>query len=246
MLHPGIGNPKVREITPEVTVITKLVHFFAEIGVNAGIIQTPESVIFIDSGMSAYSGEFLWSLAEKRMNGSEKIYLILTHKDTDHCFGMNELVKRGAIVISHAHTAEHLEANGDLSIHPIATRILEEYANEEVLGEAIISIPQQTIANDIELDLGEEFQILVVPGHTPGDIAVYHPRSKTLFAGDAILEGMDPYIRNDSIELETWILHLERLKQLDIDWICPGHGELSKPDIIDTNIDFLKKCLRGD
>jgi glyoxylase-like metal-dependent hydrolase (beta-lactamase superfamily II) len=241
MTHQGVGNPEVREISPGVFVITKLVHFFAEIGVNAGIIHTTESVIFIDSGMSAYSGAYLWNLAKQRMKGDEELYLILTHKDTDHHFGMNEIRKHGATVISHEYTADYISKNSDLSDNPIAKRIHREYHHEDVLGEVILNTPEQTITHDTTLNLGDEIQILSVPGHTPGDIAVYHPRSKVLFAGDAILEGMDPYVRPDSINIKTWIRNLERLKELDIEWILPGHGALSKPDIIDFNILFLMR-----
>ena len=243
MVHQGVGNPKVEEVTSGVIVVTRLVHFFAEIGVNAGIIHTPESVIFIDSGMSAYSGAYLWNLAKERMNNTEDLYLILTHKDSDHYFGMNEIKKHGATVIAHEHSAEYIDTNSDLLKHPIAKRIRKEYHQEDVLGEVIVSRPEQTITHDTTVNLGEEIQIFSVPGHTPGDIAVYHPRSKVLFAGDAVLEGMDPYIRPDSISIRTWIRNLERLKELDIDWIVPGHGALSKPDIIDSNIAYLVKEL---
>ncbi|MCK5239657.1 MAG: MBL fold metallo-hydrolase [Candidatus Thorarchaeota archaeon] len=241
MIHPGVGNPQIQEIAPGVFTITKLVHFFADIGVNAGIIKTPESVIFIDAGMSAHSGAFLWKFAEERMKGTEDLYLILTHKDTDHCFGMNEIKKHGATVIAHQHTAEVIEAERDLSENAIARRIKNKYKSEDVLGEIVLSKPDQEITRDTILDLGEEIQLLAIPGHTPADIAVYHSRSKVLFAGDAILEGMDPYIRPDSINIKTWIRNLKRLKELDIDWICPGHGELSRPEIIDSNIQFLER-----
>jgi glyoxylase-like metal-dependent hydrolase (beta-lactamase superfamily II) len=244
MTHEGVGNPEVQEIAPGVFVITKLVHFFAKIGVNAGIIHTPESVIFIDSGMSAFSGAYLWNLAKERMKGDEDLYLILTHKDTDHCFGMNEIRKHGATVIAHEHTAEIIHAERDLSKNPIAERVRKKYHPEDVLGEVILSRPEQTITRDTTLDLGDEIQLLSIPGHTPGDIAVYHPRSKVLFAGDAVLEGMDPYVRPDSINLKTWIRNLERLKELDIEWILPGHGDLSPPDIIDSNILFLMREQR--
>ncbi|MHA2142367.1 MAG: MBL fold metallo-hydrolase, partial [Candidatus Thorarchaeota archaeon] len=221
--------------------ITKLVHFFAQIGVNAGIIQTPESIVFIDSGMSAFSGAYLWSFAKERMKGTEDLYLILTHKDTDHCFGMNEIRKHGATVIAHEHTAEIIDTERDLTRNAIAKRVRKKFYPDNVLGEVILSKPEQTITHDTILNLGDEIQILSIPGHTPGDIAVYHPRSKVLFAGDAILEGMDPYIRPDSISIRTWIRNLERLKELDIEWLLPGHGALSKPDIIDSNILFLMK-----
>ena len=239
MFHPGVGSPQIQEIAPGVFVFTKLVHFFHKIGVNAGIIQTPESIIFIDSGMSAYSGAFLFEYAKERMKGNEELYLILTHKDTDHCFGMNEMKKHGATVIAHEHSADGIVEESDLSNNRIAKMIKNTYT-QEVLGDAVLSRPDQTITHDTVLDLGEEFHLLSVPGHTPGDIAVYHPRSKILFAGDAILEGMDPCVRPDSIDIKTWIKNLERLKKLDIEWILPGHGVLSRPDIIDFNIQFLR------
>ncbi|MFX1580349.1 MAG: MBL fold metallo-hydrolase [Promethearchaeota archaeon] len=241
MIHQGVGNPKVEEVAPGVITVTRLVHFFADIGVNAGIIITSDSIIFIDSGMSAYSGAYLWNLAKERMDRPKAVYLILTHKDTDHCFGMNEIRKHGAKVISHAYTAEYIDANHDISNNPIAKRVRTEYHQEDVLGEVILSRPEQTITQDTTINFGDEIRILSVPGHTPGDIAVYHPKSKVLFAGDAVLEGMDPYIRPDSITLETWIRNLERLKELDIEWILPGHGALSKPDLIDSNIVYLMR-----
>ena len=240
MTNEGVGNPKIQEIAPGVFAVTKLVHFFAKIGVNAGIIHTPESVIFIDSGMSAFSGAYLWNFTKEIMKGDEDLYLILTHKDTDHCFGMNQIKKHGAMVISHEHTAEIIHAERDLSKNSIAKRVRKEYYPDDVLGEVVLNRPEQTIIRDTTLNLGDEIQLLSIPGHTPGDIAVYHPRSKVLFAGDAILEGMNPYIRPDSTNIKTWIKNLERLKELDIDWILPGHGALSKPDIIDSNILFLK------
>ena len=240
MIHPGVGAPQIYEVAPGVFAILKLVHFFADIGVNAGIIQTPTSIIFIDSGMSAYSGQYLWSIAEERRSGKEDLYLILTHKDSDHYFGMNEIKRHGAKVIAHEHSADVIHKSRDLSRNTIAKMIREHYTEEDVLGNVVITRPDQVIAKDTILNLGTELHILTVEGHTPGDIAIYHPESKVLFSGDAILEGMDPYIRPDSIDIGTWIRNLERLKELDIEWICPGHGALSKPDIIDQNIQFLK------
>ena len=243
MIHPGIGSPEIHEVAPGVFVILKLVHFFADIGVNAGIIQTSNSIVFIDSGMSAYSGQFLWSIAEERMNGNENLYLILTHKDTDHCFGMNEIKKHGAKVIAHEYSAKVIYESRDLTQNPIAERIRKEYNTEDVLGEVVLTKPDQLISEDTIFDFGDELHILTIEGHTPGDIAIYHPESKILFSGDAILEGMDPYVRPDSIDIWTWIKNLERVKELDIDWICPGHGALSKPEIIDQNIRYLKGKL---
>lgn len=239
MFHPGVGKPQIQEIAPGVFVFNKLVHFFHKIGVNAGIIQTPEAIIFIDAGMSAHTGAFLYDFAKEKMNGTEDLYLIITHKDSDHTFGMNEIKKHGATVIAHEHTADAIVQESDLANNRIAKMIKRTYT-QDVMGGAVLSRPDQTITQDTVLDLGEEIRLLVVPGHTPGDIVVYHPRSKVLFAGDAVLEGMDPFVRQDSIDIKTWIKNLKRLKKLDIEWVVPGHGALSKPDIIESNIMFLK------
>ncbi|MFW9843379.1 MAG: MBL fold metallo-hydrolase, partial [Candidatus Thorarchaeota archaeon] len=147
--------------------------------------------------------------------------------------------KNGATVISHEYSADIIVEESDIPNNRIAKMIKRTYT-QEVFGEVVLSRPDQTITQDTILDLGEEIHLLVVPGHTPGDIAVYHPRSKVLFAGDAILEGMNPYVRQDSIDIKIWIKNLQRLKKLNIEWILPGHGELSKPEIIDSNILYLK------
>jgi glyoxylase-like metal-dependent hydrolase (beta-lactamase superfamily II) len=151
---------------------------------------------------------------------------------------MNEMKKHGATVIAHKHSADVIVEESDLSKNRIAKMIKNTYT-QDVLGDAVLSRPDKTITEDTVLDLGEELHLLAVPGHTPGDLAVYHPRSKVLFAGDTILEGMNPYVRPDSISIETWVKNLERLKKLDIEWILPGHGALSKIDIIDENILYL-------
>jgi glyoxylase-like metal-dependent hydrolase (beta-lactamase superfamily II) len=174
------------------------------------------------------------------MSGDEDLFLILTHKDTDHCFGMNEIKKHGTKVIAHKHSADVIHESRDLSENPIAKRIRENYPEEDVLGEVVLSKPDQLISKETKINLGTELHVLTVEGHTPGDIAIYHSESKILFSGDAILEGMNPYVRPDSIDIETWIRNLERLKKLDIEWICPGHGALSRPRIIDQNIQYLE------
>jgi len=242
MHPPSLGNPEVHEFAPGV-LSTKLPHFFNKLGVNAGIVETPESIVFIDAGTSGYSGEFQWNLAQDRMDVDKDLCLIITHRDADHYFGMHAIRKHGAQVIAHSNTAKFIEANHDVIKDHLAQRVREIHGPDDFLGAVVVSKPDRTISKDITLDVGEEVQIIVVPGHTPGDIAVYHPRSRVLFAGDAILEGMNPFIREDSLSLAIWISNLERMRNLDVEWVVPGHGAISRPDIIDGNILFLQKQM---
>ncbi|MFW9944686.1 MAG: MBL fold metallo-hydrolase [Candidatus Sifarchaeia archaeon] len=222
---------------------TKLPHFFNRLGVNAAIVETPESIIFVDAGTSGFSGEFQWNLAQGKMDADKDLYLVITHRDTDHYFGMHAIRKHGAQVIAHSNTAKFIEAYHEIIKDRLVQRVKELYGPGDFLGEVVASRPDRTISKDLTLNVGEEIQILTAPGHTPGDIAVYHPRSRVLFAGDAILEGMNPYIREDSLSLDVWVRNLERMKKLDVEWVVPGHGAISRADIIDSNILFLQKQI---
>jgi glyoxylase-like metal-dependent hydrolase (beta-lactamase superfamily II) len=73
------------------------------------------------------------------------------------------------------------------------------------------------------LDLGNQaFQILHLPGHSPGSIALYDKDERVLFSGDVIYDGdlfdtvyhSDPVVYRDS---------LNRLKQLPIEIFHAGH-----------------------
>lgn len=88
-------------------------------------------------------------------------------------------------------------------------------ADEEVKGGEIIKV------GDFELEL------IWTPGHSPGHICMYEPNRKILFTGDHILPTITP---NVSINTQThgsplgdYIRSLEKVEQLDVDYVFPAH-----------------------
>jgi glyoxylase-like metal-dependent hydrolase (beta-lactamase superfamily II)/rhodanese-related sulfurtransferase len=243
----GLGNPEVSRLADNVFAVERLYHSKGPLaGVNAGIILTRESVIFIDSGMSIASAKYLWRLAQKKMTGQKKIYLILSHSHSDHVFGMRVIKDKGAEVIGHKLTAEHLkDDNGQYFRFIIDMDKISPEEGMKRYGHVLLSEPGRYIEHDTCLTIdGEEIHLFVTPGHTPDSICIYHPGSKTLFAGDSIYEGMDPATRfGGPEEWKLWISHLERLKELDIQSVVPGHGKISGIWVLDQNISFLKQKL---
>ena len=246
----GLGNPVVHRISPTVFAITGLYHAAGEgFGVNAGIILTARRIVFIDAGMTIASAKFLCQTACQQMQRQKDMLLLLTHHHSDHVFGMQVLKDRGARVIAHREVSEFLE--NDKGVYK--RFIVERYGwdvqkGDEILGPVQLSLPDELITADTVLtDEGEDIDLLVTPGHVPSEIAVYHRESRTLFAGDTIYEGMPPTTRfGGPAEWEVWISHLERLRQLDIDIICPGHGGLCSKEEIDRNIGCLRsECRRS-
>lgn len=241
----------MHKLEPDVLAITGLFHTAMGKGfsVNAGIIRTDRSVIFIDSGMTIASAQYLWHLAQERMSGGEKFYLILTHHHSDHIFGMRVFKDKGAQIIAHKGVKEELENDNGRYKSFIAKKMgWNAKKADEILGDVIISTPDRVIENDetIWID-GDKIVLLVTPGHVFDEICVYHPRSQTLFAGDAIYEGSDLNVSfGGPDEWREWIAQLERLKKLDIRTIVPGHGNLCMVSEIDRNIAYLTKKLQGN
>ena len=88
------------------------------------------------------------------------------------------------------------------------------------------------------LDLGDvAYHVLHVPGHSPGSIALWDPKSRTVFSGDAVYDGdlLDGLYHSDPA---TYQLTLERLRDLDAEVFHGGHypsfGKARLQEIVDA------------
>jgi glyoxylase-like metal-dependent hydrolase (beta-lactamase superfamily II) len=73
------------------------------------------------------------------------------------------------------------------------------------------------------IDLGDRvFEILHLPGHSPGSIGLWERATGTLFSGDAIYDG--PLIDNlPHSGVADYIRTLERLRALPVSVVHAGH-----------------------
>lgn len=241
---PGLGNPEVHQLTENVYAITGLYHPAGEeAGVTAGIIFTPQSVIFIDAGSTIASAEYIWNIAREKIKGGEKLYLILSHHHSDHIFGMHVFREKGVTVIAHDGVQTFMSNRGMHYKDFLLNRLgWDAKKGDEIFGRVVLSEPDRIIENDTILTVdGEEIHLLYTPGHVPTELSVYHPNSKVLFAGDTVYEGMDLTTHfGGPSEWKEWIAQLERLKQLQIEVIIPGHGCLCGQEELDRNIAYLE------
>jgi glyoxylase-like metal-dependent hydrolase (beta-lactamase superfamily II) len=90
------------------------------------------------------------------------------------------------------------------------------------------------------LDLGDRaWQVLHLPGHSPGSLALWEPATGTLIAGDAIYDG----VLVDTLEgsdIPIYIRTMERLRALPVATVHGGHrrpfGRARMIEIIDGYI----------
>src|SRR5262249_28268033 len=67
--------------------------------------------------------------------------------------------------------------------------------------------------------------------HTPGDAVAYLPKHGILCTGDACVNGAFNYMGHSNSA--SWIKVLEKMKDLHPKLVCPGHGSLAGPEVID-------------
>lgn len=88
--------------------------------------------------------------------------------------------------------------------------------------------PTRTFADALTLRLGSHtIEILHTPGHTPPQTAILLPEEGVVFTGDNVFHKCKTYVQ----ECDPWELlaTLERIGQLDVETIVPGHGEPCSP-----------------
>lgn len=249
--------PELSHLGNNVYGVTDLRHV-AGIGVNAGFILVPDTIIHIDSGMTITDGEYLFNKSKDKATKQEKLWLILTHHHSDHIFGMRVFKEAGAKVIAHENVRKFLFHRRLPSFRtlrdsykPFIVKMMVErfsYTKERAekeLGDIKLFPPDQTFKEDTTLRIdNEELLLLYTPGHVPSEISAYHPKSKTLFAGDTIYEGMPLTTRfGGPKEWKQWIKSLEKLERLDAKTIVPGHGKICRKEEINRNISYLEEIL---
>jgi glyoxylase-like metal-dependent hydrolase (beta-lactamase superfamily II) len=198
-------------------------HYYWYNRANLWLIKGRKQDLLIDTGLGVSSlRQHIASLLDK------PLLAIASHIHFDHSGGMHEF-EHCAI---HAAEAEAMRQGDDYEA--LCTRVqgwvLEEHF--EVLPYTGFTVeeytlrgaePTQVLQEGDVLDLGDRaFEVLHLPGHSPGCIALYGPHSKELFSGDVIYDGelLDELHCSD---IPTYIATYERLQNLPVDAVYPGH-----------------------
>ena len=138
------------------------------------------------------------------------------------------------IINTHLHP-DHFEATCEFTLHgALSTNFLVEdnYLNEilNFFPQAGMDVPKFQVdffLSEGDLILGDKLlKIFHTTGHSLCSTCLYLPEKKLLFAGDLIfLEGVGrtdiPYGNGEELKKS-----IEKMAELDIDVILPGHGNI--------------------
>jgi cyclase len=77
----------------------------------------------------------------------------------------------------------------------------------------------------------------MLPAHTWGDLVVYLPQHKLMFAGDVAFYYVAPFCQN--AHPSNWIAVCDRIARMDVTTIVPGHGPLGGKNELAEMQDYL-------
>jgi len=204
---------------------------------NAYLLKGSEKTCLIETVKEKFFDEYIEDL-QKVVKLEEIDYLIMNHTEPDHAGSVEKLSAKipGLTVLGSA----------------TALKFLKEISNKKIAS--------RELEHGDELDLGgKTLQFISAPFlHWPDTMYTYLKEDKILFPCDSFgSHYADPRVFNDLIEYDftdaykyyydmimgpfkPYVLEaLEKIKDLDIEIICPGHGP-----ILRQNLDYYLNLYR--
>jgi glyoxylase-like metal-dependent hydrolase (beta-lactamase superfamily II) len=169
--------------------------------VNAFVVRRGDSLAVVDTLMRPdHCQLILDALAGAKGSATDISWIVLTHHHPDHTGGLAELARR-------APQAQILCGAGDVATIQASTGMAVEAvgSGEEVMG----------------------FEVIPVPGHTPGHLCLFDPITSTMLLSDVAgnsgsLQRAPARFTEDAAQAEAT---LRALAERDFETAFPSHGD---------------------
>ena len=215
-------------------------HYWEWNRANLWLIKGKTQDLLIDTGLGVASlRQHIAGLIDK------PLLAIASHIHYDHAGGIHEF-DRIAIHPAEAEALRQGDAEAALCT-PEGGGVLDEHFAELPYPGFTVSQytfnaaqPTQLLQEGDILDLGNRaFEVLHLPGHSPGSIALYDRHSQELFSGDIVYDGelLDLLPGSD---IPTYINTYQRLQKLPVETVYPGHyHSFGKERLQEVMADYL-------
>ena len=196
--------------------------------VNMYLIDCLEGLVLIDAGLPDSAGKVLDAVRELGKAPGNLRHVVLTHAHPDHIGSLAAIVRAtGARTYMHMLDAPVAQRGfGFRSLQPapglLSPILLKLFSRPDITVEPT-PIDQQLIGGD-RLPIAGGLDIIHVPGHCAGQVAILWTARGVLFAGDACSNMMrlGPPIGYEN--REEGERSQRKLAGLSFDMACFGHG----------------------
>ena len=186
---------------------------------NVYLVATEDGLLLVDTGMPGNAKRILSFIDGMGRKSSDLRNIVLTHCDIDHIGSVAELKRlTGARV----------------AIHELDAPVLSGQQRPQKGGLVMVALYRllrfRPVAPDARLRDGDTIgglQVMHVPGHTAGSIALVRDDG-VLFSGDALLSGTDGHVTPPDPRLAfdraRALASAERITARHATLLLPGHG----------------------
>ena len=223
---------------------------------NAWLVRGRDRDLLVDTGNGiAALRPFVDGL---RSDPAKPLVAVATHEHQDHAGGLWEFDDR----IAHPSDADGIEHPSPLirgaDVWPAVADAMASagFPVTDVLLTAVPSpdwdadafeprgtIPTRVVNEGDRIDLGDRaFEVLSLPGHTPGSIGLWDADDGTLFCGDVVY-AEDPLIdQAPTSDVVAYLATMRRLQQLPVRIVHAGHDRsMDRPTMLRRCTEYIER-----
>lgn len=213
---------------------------------NCYLIVGEGETTMVDVGMKADAPKVQSLLRQNGVPANGLQNIIITHAHVDHYQALAAVkAAEGGKVMVHEADADFVNRTRRLPLPHGGVKVLF-YLLSPMLRCLPTEVDRRLKEGDVIDALGG-LRVLHLPGHTPGNIALYSKERKVLFCGDTLGN------RNNVLAVpfqykyhkKECDLTFSRLAELDIDVLLPGHGPPILKGADDMVREFAAKMKNG-
>ena len=154
----------------------------------------------------------------------------------------------GLAILTHAHP-DHVESSEKFrSLYgiPVAMHKDDIATYKMYGGENTIDIMLEEGILNLATPIKSPIEIIKVPGHSPGHVAVYWPSKKALAAGDVVFYHSMGRVDLPGVDEKAMKASIDKLAGLDLEYLLCGHpymhpGVIQGKEAIKKNFDMVKE-----
>ncbi len=222
----------MQQISPNVYVEN---GFFA---CNLTFVTTKEGIVMIDVPMLP-TDAVKWR-EEINKKGQIK-YVINTEEHTDHC--LNSYFFGGTLITSQVTREKVSQWKVDEvkeKVKRAANRLKGTDSPELSLMELFkVRLADITFSGNLDLYLGDHsFKLFPLVGHSTGGIGIYIPEERVVITTDCVFHHLRTWL-GESLP-DEWLKSLQKVSELEVDIVIPGHGAPCKKDYLNEQARIIK------